>query len=246
MIYAMWCVNQVKKEINITNTVHFVEKYRNEQKKNEIPKSYDSRSINGISITTFLKTGQIEWDKALSLGTRRNRAAYDSLADLNLLKFELDKAIRNYKRANNRFMLTRCYFIKGDYKRTVNILGSVIKGGGTPFWGNLAQIKKLLMYATNNDPKNHQSFYWLGKTYTRLKKTEKAILNFKTTVSLNPKHIDAHLNLAELYNLTGKIDLAIDEYETILSLSPKHKEATRLLGDAVRFKYKDAEFFIKP
>ena len=252
MIYAMWCVNQVKKEINFTNTVQFVEKYRDEQKRDETLKSYDNRSINGVNITTFLRTGQEEWDKALSLGTRKdrkkllNKAAHNSLADLNLLKYKLDEAIGNYNRADNNLMLTRCYIIKGDYNRAVNILGSIIKGGGTPFWGNLKKIKKLLMDVRDNDPKNYQSFYWLGETYTRLRKTEKAILSFKTTVQLNPKHIDAHLSLAELYNQTGKIDLAIEEYETILEQDPNHKEATNLLGEAIRSKYKDAEFLKKP
>ncbi|MFQ5688557.1 MAG: tetratricopeptide repeat protein [Candidatus Scalindua sp.] len=246
MIYAIWCVNQVKKEIKITNTVQFVERYRNEQEKDETLKPYDKQSINGVSIATFLRTGQMEWDKALSLGSRKDQAAYNSLADLNLLKYELDRAIENYKRANNNLMLTRCYIIKGDYDRVVNILGSIIKGGGTPFWGNLVKIKKLLMEVIDNDPKNYQSFYWLGETYTRLRKPEKAIENFKTTVKLNPKHIDAHLNMAKLYNQTGKIDLAIEEYETILEQDPNHKEATQLLGETVRSKYKDAEFLIKP
>ena len=98
----------------------------------------------------------------------------------------------------------------------------------------------------DNDPKNYLSFYWLGKTYNRLRKTEKAIENFKTTVRLNPKHIDAHLSLAKLYNLTGRIDLSIGEYETILEQDSNHKEATHLLGESVRSRYKDAEFLIKP
>ncbi len=248
-LYAMWCVNQVKKEINITNTVQFVEKYRSGQEKDEILKSYDNRSINGVSIATFLRTGQMEWDRALSLGTRKNllnQAAYNSLADLNLLRCELDRAIGNYSRANNNLMLTRCYFIKADYYRAVNILGSIIKGGGTPFWGNLTKIKKLLMVVIDNDPKNYQSFYWLGETYTRLRKPEQAILNFETTVQLMSGHLDAHLSLAKLYNQTGKIDLAIEEYETVLDMIPNHKEATQLLSEAIRSKNKDAEFLIKP
>ncbi|KKK53590.1 hypothetical protein LCGC14_3093260, partial [marine sediment metagenome] len=251
-LYAMWCVNQVKKEINFMNTVQFVEKYRDEKKKDEILKSYDNRSINGVSIAAFLRTGQMEWDKALSMGTLRdrrkllNQAAHNNLADLYLLKCELDKAIRHYKRANNKFMLTRCYFIKGNYNKAVNVLGSIIKEGGTPFWRNLTKIKKLLMVVIDNDPKNYKSFYWLGEIYTRLRKTEKAIENFETTVKLKPKHIDAHLKLAKLYNQTGKIDLAIEEYETILERNPDHKEATNLLGETIRSKYKDAEFLIKP
>ncbi len=250
MVYAMWCVNQVKKEIDITNTVRFVEKYRNKQKKDEILKSYDNRYINGVSIATFLRTAQMEWDRALSLGTQMNSNAHNSLADLYLLRYELDKAIKNYNRANNKFMIIRCYFsenfIKGDYKTAVSVLGYIIKGGGTPFWGNLTTIKKLLMFAIDNDPNNFQSFYWLGEFYTRLRKPEKAIENFETAVQLKPWRIDAHLGLAKLYNQTGKIDLAIEEYETILNRNPDHKEATHFLGEAVRSKYKDAEFLKKP
>ncbi len=94
--------------------------------------------------------------------------------------------------------------------------------------------------------KNSQPFYWLGKLHTRLGETEQAISNYKSSIHLNPRHIDSHLDLAELYNETGKIDLAIEEYETILGLSPNHKEATRLLSEAVMFEYKDAEFLKKP
>ncbi len=102
------------------------------------------------------------------------------------------------------------------------------------------------MVVIDNDPKNYQSFYWLGETYTRLRKPEKAIENFETTVQLMTGHIDAHLSLAKLYNQTGKIDLAIGEYETVLDLIPNHKEATHLLGETIRSKNKDAEFLIKP
>jgi tetratricopeptide (TPR) repeat protein len=237
-LYAMWCMNQVKKEINIKNTVQFVEKYRNGQDKDEPLKAYGDRYINGVSIATFLKTGQMEWDRALSLYTRRSQAAYNSLGDLYLLRYELDKAIANYKRANNKLMLARCYIIKDDPGKAVNILGSVIKGGGTLHRGNLTEIKNLLMVVIDNAPKNYQSFYCLGEIYTRLGKPEKAIENFKTTVHLNPGYLDAHLNLAELYNQTGKVDLAIEEYETILEQAPNHKEATHLLGEAIKLKYK--------
>ncbi len=102
------------------------------------------------------------------------------------------------------------------------------------------------MVVIGNDPKNYQSFYWLGETYTRLRKPEKAIENFETTVQLMPGHLDAHLSLAKLYNQTGKIDLAVEEYETVLDLIPNHKEATQLLSEAIRSKNKDAEFIIKP
>jgi len=248
MLYAMWCVNQVKEKIDITNTAQFVEKYGNAQRKDETLKSYDGRSINGVSIATFLRTGQMEWDKALSLGARRYQDEYESLADLNLLGFEIDKSISNYKRADNKLMLTRCYIIKGNYNKAVNILGLIIEEEEEgKFSGvRLAKIKKLLLVVIDHDPNNYRSFYCLGKIHTRLGETEQAISNYKSSIHLNPKHIDSHLNLAELYNEAGKIDLAIEEYETILGLSPNHKEATQLLSEAIMFEYKDAEFLKKP
>ncbi len=239
MMYAKWCVNQLKRKIDITATDWFIDKYRNELKKDEALKAYDDQYINGVSISAFITTAQVEWDKALLFW--RGRIAYESLADLNLLILEIDKAIGYYKQADNKFMLTRCYIIKGNYNKAVNILGSVIKGGATPFWGNLAKIKKLLMDVVDNDPKNYQAYYWSGKMQIRLRKTEKAIEDFKTTVYINPRHLDAHLNLAELYRRTEKIDLAIEEYKTILVQAPNHKEALRLLRESVMAQYQDSQ-----
>ena len=249
--YAMWCVNQVKKEINFRDMSQFVDTYRSEQGKAEILKSYDTRFINGVSITAFLEKAQTEWDKALSLGTYRNQRvlnrerAHNSLAELNLMRYEIDGAIGYYKRANNKIMLAKCYFIKEEYAATIGVLGSIIKDGGEHFQGDSNETEKLLMRIIKHNPKSYMAFYWLGETYTRLGKNEEAIVNLKRTVELNPDHVDAHLNLAKLYKSAGKSELAFYEYEMVLSLNPNHKEATDLLGKAIREKYKDAEFMIK-
>jgi tetratricopeptide (TPR) repeat protein len=249
--YAMWCVNQVKKEINFMDMSQFVDTYKSEQRKAEILKSYDTRFINGVSIITFLEKAQTEWDKALSLGTYRNQRvrnrerAHNSLAELNLMRYEIDGAIGNYKRANNKIMLAKCYFIKEKYTATIGVLEPIIKEGGEHFQGNSNEIKRLLMEIINHNPKDYMAFYWLGETYTRLGKNEEAIVNLKRVVELNPEHVDAHLNLAKLYKSAGKSELAIYEYEMVLSLNSNHKEAADLLGEAIIEKYKDAEFMIK-
>ncbi len=249
--YAMWCVNQVKKEINFNDMSPFAGIYKNEQRKAEILESYDNRFINGVSITAFLEKAQVEWDKALSLGIYRNQRvrnrerAHDSLAELSLMKCDVDGAIGNYKIANNKIMLVNCYFIKEDYTAATAVLGSIIKEGGEYFQGNSNKIRKLLMDVIKHNQKDYMAFYWLGETYTRLGKNEEAIVNLKRAVELNPKHIDAHLNLAKLYKSAGKSELAFYEYESALSLNPNHKEAADLLGEAIREKYKDAEFMIK-
>jgi len=246
MLFAMWCVTVVQDKIDITNTVQLIENYRNEKKKEETLKSYDNSFINGVSIAKFLSIYQIESDKALLLGARRDRYEYERLADFNLIRFDLDKAILNYKRAKNRDMLTRCYIIKGEYNKAVNILARNLQGDGKLSSSRFSETKKLLMDVTNNDPKNYQPFYWLGKLHTSLGETEQAVSNYKSSIHLNPGHIDSHLDLAELYNQTGKVDLAIKEYEAILEKAPNHKEATRLLREAFMFEYKDDELLKTP
>ncbi len=246
MLFAMLCMNLIHDEIDITNTVQFIENYRNETKKEVTLKSYDNCYINGVSIAELLRRSQIEWDKALSLGARRYQYEYESLADLNFLKFELDKAIRNYTRAENKYMLARCYIIKEEYKRAINILAGILKGDGKLSRLSLSKTKKLLMDIINNGPKDHQPFYWLGKLYTHLGEAERAISNYKLSIHINPGHIDSHLDIAGLYNQTGKIDQAIKEYQIILEKAPNHKKATDLLGETVMFQYKDAGFLKKP
>ena len=245
-LYSMWCINQVKEEVDLTNTDQFVENYRNRQKQEETLKSYEDRSINGVSLAALLGTSREEWDKVLSFRAPRDRYEYESLGDLDFLKFELDNAIRNYTRARNKFMLARCYIIKEKYKSAIKILAGILKGDSKLSELSLSEIKKLLMDIIKNSPINYQPFYWLGKLHTRLGESDRAILNYKLSIHLNPGHIDSRMNMAELYNQIGKINLAIKEYQIILEQNPNHKEATRLLSEAVMLEYKDAEFLKKP
>jgi len=244
-LYARWCVDKVSGKINIADASLFAKVYGDKQKLDETLQSYDKRLINGVSITTLLQTARKEWDMAISLGTDMDKIVHNSLADLDLLRFEIDAAFVNYNRANNKIMQARCYFIKGDHRKDVDILGAMIKGGGVPLWENLTKIKKLLIDITKEDPKNYQAFYWLGVTYTNVRMEEKAIMNFTKAVKLKPGQIDTRLELAKLYVRTGKIDQAIEECETILSINPNHIEATRLLGESIREKYEDAEFMAR-
>ena len=244
-LYAMWCMNQVKKEIDITDTVELLKLYNEWQDKDDSIKAYDGRYTKSLSISSLLRTTRTEWDNVQSLISWRrwyqDRAIHKNLADLNLLSFDISMAIQHYKLTNNRLMLARCNIIKDDPCKAVSILGPVIKEGGSLFQQNLTDIKKILTISISSDPKNHQTFYYLGMVHTQLKKDSIAISNFKTTVLLNPKHIGAHMNLAKLYSQADKADLAIKEYETILEHSPNHKDATHLLSEAITVKYKDYE-----
>ncbi|MCP4253456.1 MAG: tetratricopeptide repeat protein [Candidatus Scalindua sp.] len=240
-LYALWCVNRVTDEIDLTDTDQLIGKYRNETKKEVTLNSYEDRFINDISFAEFLGTAREEWNRVLSLRGFRHRHEYRSLADLNLLEFELDEAIRNYKRAKSRSMQARCYIIKGEYRRALNILIRILKGDGELSESRATKTKKLLTDLIKNDAENYQPHYWLGKLHARLGEAEQAIKRFKLSIQIKPRHIDSHLGLAEIYRQAGKIDLAIEEYETILEKKPNHKEATRLLSEAVLLEYEVRE-----
>jgi tetratricopeptide (TPR) repeat protein len=238
-LYARWCINLVKSKIDFVNPVRCDEMNKNNQKENSALQYYDKRFINDISITAFLEKAQIEWDKAISFkplvnDAAFNRTAHNSLADLALIKCDLDNAIGHYNAAGNIIMMAKCRFIKGDYNKTVNTLDSIISGGGTTFQENLAEIMNLLNDVIKEDTNNYRALYCSGKIYSRLKQRRLALQDFKAVVELNPKHIDAHLRLAKIYQSNGQSDLAIKEYETIISVNPDHKEAVDLLGKALK------------
>ncbi|MEK6766497.1 MAG: tetratricopeptide repeat protein [Planctomycetota bacterium] len=231
-LYARWCINLVKSEIDLENPVRCVEMNKSLQYN-------DNRFINNISINSFLERAQIEWDKAISLKPLINDAAfnisaYNSLADLALIKCDFDKAISNYIAGDNKIMIAKCYFIKGNYNEAVNVLDGIINGGGAMFGENLPEIRNLLNNIIKEDSNNYRALYCSGEIYNRLKQQRLALQDFKAVVKLNPKHIDAHLKLAKIYKSNGQSDLAMEEYESIISLNPNHKEAIDLLGEAIR------------
>ena len=231
-LYARWCINLVKSEINLESPLRCDEMNKSLQ-------YYDNRFINNISINSFLERAQIEWNKAILLkplipDAAFNISAYNSLADLALIKCDLDNAIGKYIAAGNKIMMAKCYFIKGNYNEAVNVLNGIIYGGGALFWENLPEIRNLLNNIIKEDTNNYKALYCSGEIYNRLKQQRLALQDFKAVVKLNPKHIDAHLELAKIYKSNGQSDLAMEEYESIISLNPNHKEAIDLLGEAIR------------
>lgn len=241
-LYASWCVNLVKRKIDFENSSRCTDINENFLK-------LDNQFINGIRAITFVETAQMEWDKAISLKATRNDAAfnnivYNSLAELALIKCDIDSAIGYYIATNNRIMLAKCHlmkaechFMKGDYISTVGILESIIKNGGNAFSDNLEVIKKLLGNVIVEDMKNIKALYLSGELYSILGMTKKTMQYLSAIVKLYPKHIEAHLKLAKIYESTDQTDLAVEEYETIMSLNPDHKEAFDALGEIIRRNY---------
>ncbi len=242
-LYARWCIYQIKKEISIEDSVNVIKAGILKQEFDEILQTYENRFIDGLSIAFYLNLARREWNAALSLGIHKDQTVNSSLADLNLLSYEFDKAIEYYKHAGNKIMLLRCYFIKREYPKAFRILESIVTNEASQ--KDLIKTQRLLVYAIQEDSENYRSFYWLGEVYTKLGMSEKAIKSYQILIELKPKYTEVHLKLAKLFELTGKIGLAIKEYEKILSLNPRHKEAAGFLRDAIRENYKDVKPILK-
>ncbi|MBN1104334.1 MAG: tetratricopeptide repeat protein [Deltaproteobacteria bacterium] len=76
--------------------------------------------------------------------------------------------------------------------------------------------------AVELDPKNHQSYYWRGRVYMRLKRYDPALEDFRTAVRLKPDYREAHDNLGWLYERKRQYDEALSHLSRSIQLAPNH------------------------
>jgi tetratricopeptide (TPR) repeat protein len=76
--------------------------------------------------------------------------------------------------------------------------------------------------AVELDPKNHQSYYWRGRVYTRLRRYNPALEDFRTAVRLKPDYREAHDNLGWLYERKQQYDEALSHLSRSIQLAPNN------------------------
>ena len=96
----------------------------------------------------------------------------------------------------------------------------------------LEEAKAILEEIIDDDDKNHEAYFNLGKTYMRLKDPEEATENFEEAVDLQDKNADYHFWLgqaiamdAQNSNVISQAMMASDilkEFERTIDLDPKH------------------------
>ena len=96
----------------------------------------------------------------------------------------------------------------------------------------LEEAKAILEEIIDDDDKNHEAYFSLGKTYMRLKDPEEATENFEEAVDLQDKNADYHFWLgqaiamdAQNSNVISQAMMASDilkEFERTIDLDPKH------------------------
>jgi len=76
--------------------------------------------------------------------------------------------------------------------------------------------------AVELDPKNHQSYFWRGRVYIRLRRYAPALEDFRTAVRLKPDYKEAHDNLGWLYEREQQWDQALSHLSRSIQLAPNH------------------------
>jgi tetratricopeptide (TPR) repeat protein len=71
-----------------------------------------------------------------------------------------------------------------------------------------------------------------GTAFEKKGQYDRAIANFDTAISLNPKHTNAYFNRGNAYEEKGQYDRAIANYDTAISLNPKDADAYFNRGNA--------------
>ena len=145
----------------------------------------------------------------------KNSLAYHELGRGYLLKNEIDKAIKNFKKAieiDPRFYLSyyglaEIYMKRGEYQRAIE------------------NFKKGLKY----NPDNPLVITNLGVLYFKTGKYEKALTQYKKVLAIEPDSAKIYKNLGILY-LYGFKDnkKAIYYIEKSLKLSPTQKQAKQM------------------
>ena len=82
-------------------------------------------------------------------------------------------------------------------------------------------IKKLNVMVKKN-PKNPKLYYYLGISYGRLNKTDKAINYYKKAIGLNPKYLIAYNNLGLAYNKNRNFKNAYKTFLKMVKINPKN------------------------
>jgi tetratricopeptide (TPR) repeat protein len=81
-------------------------------------------------------------------------------------------------------------------------------------------------------PDKARPYNYLGLAYHKKKLEDKAIEQFKKSISLSPFYANAHVNLGVSYFETGHTDKAIGQFKHAIQIKPKHADAHYNLGIA--------------
>ncbi|HSZ72897.1 MAG TPA: tetratricopeptide repeat protein [Cytophagaceae bacterium] len=209
-VYQFYTGEVLYKQENYDSAkIQYVETMRLDEK--------EALAYAGLGKVTYEKNdveGQKNFDKALSLASKKNNDVYNVIADYYIQtndKKNADKAIallqvalkNNPKDFYTNILLGDAYLVKNDGSAAASYFNS----------------------AANIEPNNPLTFWRKGNLYANARNYEEAIKNYKEGLTKDPEFGPLYREIGEIYYRSKQYKKAIDNYQSYLSKIDNNDEA---------------------
>lgn len=113
---------------------------------------------------------------------------------------------------------------KGDFSKAMNYFDSK----------KYVEAADELEEVVKNDAKNQQAYFYLGKSYQVLNKSDKAIEAYKKTIEIKPDYAEANFELGTVYRSKKDYEAAVPYLEKASKIKLTSVEYLMTLGDNYR------------
>ena len=96
--------------------------------------------------------------------------------------------------------------------------------------GKLTIVEKKVIELIKKNPKSFVLYNLFGAVLGNQKNFDKAVINYKKSIEINPDYAEGHNNLGSALYKLGKFNEAIDSYQRALKIKPNFTEAYNNLG----------------
>ena len=100
--------------------------------------------------------------------------------------------------------------------------------------GKLTIVEKKVIELIKKNPKSFVLYNLFGAVLSNQKNFDKAVINYKKSIEINPDYAEGHNNLGSALYKLGKFNEAIDSYQRALKIKPNFTEAYNNLGLAFK------------
>jgi len=96
--------------------------------------------------------------------------------------------------------------------------------------GKLTIVEKKVIELIKKNPKSFVLYNLFGAVLSNQKNFDKAVINYKKSIEINPDYAEGHNNLGSTLYKLGKFNEAIDSYQRAIKIKPNFTEAYNNLG----------------
>jgi len=97
--------------------------------------------------------------------------------------------------------------------------------------GKLTIVEKKVIELIKKNPKSFVLYNLFGAVLSNQKNFDKAVINYKKSIEINPDYAEGHNNLGSALYKLGKFNESIDSYQQAIKINPEYAEAYNNLGN---------------